>query len=468
MTKKYFQYIDQILNFYNNPEFCIGFNNGFFKEGNSESMVLPRLERATKDEACNDLLHSRYALWASSVNDLMENAIKAIGNRTSDESLIQLQLASNAIKAYKDIQIIFDNDNFYTANDIFNSYASHLLNLDDKLSKIMFENEIKNRLKEYTKVSGIKLPSDINFSIKNGVLRVFINTPAQNMQANGAAFEGWILALKSWLSSEIQFVELDFAQPKDLIGQYGNPQVCHYNRFLYRINNLLRLFPEWFFLHESKKKIVSEFMLWINKGDCLLNHSLKERESVIDTDKMERQIESWFAFEDGKKPICDFLDLDENKFFNQLPIGVFYEEIASNKAVFTRGAGAVDLWGVGKDGQTLNLIELKCGNNINMGVISEVLFYTSVIYDTCVAKDNLFSFGKYGNSSDTKDMLTIKNNGSKFKRLHSHILAERYHPLFNDAVLTLIQDGLLNLDIGFDRATYDYEKKVIIDEPNDL
>jgi hypothetical protein len=209
-------------------------------------------------------------------------------------------------------------------------------------------------------------------------------------------------------------------------------------------------------------------MNWISIGTCLLNHSLKERKSVIDTEKMERQIESWFTFGDGKKLLCALWGLDEEKLFNQLPIGVFYEKIVSNAAIFTRGAGAVDLWGISKDGQTLHIIELKCGDNINLGVISEMLFYTLVIYDTCISKNSLFTFGKYKNSPDKEDTVAIKNNGNKFKRLYSHILAERYHPLFNDNVMTLIRDGLSNLDIGFDRATYDYKKKIILDEANDL
>lgn len=468
MKDKYSQYINQILDFYNNQKLCSKFDNGFFKEGNPENWVLPRLERAAKDEACDDLLHSRYAIWASSVNDLIENAMKAVNINNTNEALKQLQLASNSIKAYKDIQTILDNEGFYKANVVFQTYVTHLLNIEDISSVILNDFEILQRLKEYTKISHIGLPSDIKFSIKNGVLRVFINNPAQNMQANGAAFESWILALKSWLSGEIKYVEFDFAQPINLSGRYGNSQVCHYNRFLYRINNLLRLFPEWFFLHESKAKIVSEFMNWIKTGTYLINHSLKERESVINTNKMERKIESWFTFEDGKKHLCGYWNLDEDKLFNQLPVGVFYEEIAANKAIFTRGAGAIDLWGVSKDGQTLHIIELKCGGNINMGVISEVLFYTSIIYDTCIAKENLFAFGKYRTLPATKDAVAIKNGGNKFIKLNSHILAEHYHPLFNNNVVSLIRDGLSNLDISFDRATYDYEKKVIINEYNNL
>ncbi len=115
--------------------------------------------------------------------------------------------------------------------------------------------------------------------------------------------------------------------------------------------------------------------------------------------------------------------------------------------------------GIGKDGTTLHIIELKCGPNIKMGVISEILFYTSVLYDTCVAKDSFISFGTYGNSSLTKDKIAIQNGGRNFKQLHSHVLTERYHPLFSEKVMNLLTEGLSRLDIKFDRARYDYNSK---------
>jgi hypothetical protein len=224
---------------------------------------------------------------------------------------------------------------------------------------------------------------------------------------------------------------------------------------------MMRLFSEWFFVHHDKEQIVSDFMGWLDKSPCVLNHSLKKRESVIHTEKMERQIESWFAFEEGKKLLCKHWDIDENNLYNQLPIGVFYQEIAAKNAIFTRGASAVDLWGINKEGQELHLVELKCGHNKGIGVISETLFYIAVIYDTCISENNLFEFGKYGIAADTNDAIAIKNRGEKFQRLIGHILAESYHPLFSRNVEGLIAQGLSNLGIGFDRATYDYAKKVL-------
>jgi hypothetical protein len=325
----------------------------------------------------------------------------------------------------------------------------------------MTDHEVKKLLKEKVTGRGIRLPRNIDFSIENKILKVFINRPTQNMQTDGVAFEGWIIALKAWLSDEIKSIELDFSVPVNITGYYGTSEVGHYNRFLYRANNMLRLFPGWFSLNTSKRPIISNFMDWLETSTTLLNHSLRERESVIHTTNMERQIESWLVYEEGKNLICDLWDIDKNKLFNQLPIGVFYNEIAAKNAIFTRGASAIDLWGIGKDGKTLNIIELKCGNNKGMGVISETLFYTAIIYDACIRQDNIFEFGTYRDTPNTSDKIAILNNGEKFEKLLVHILSEKYHPLFDEKVVALIQGGLSNLNIKLDRATYDYEQKVI-------
>jgi hypothetical protein len=328
---------------------------------------------------------------------------------------------------------------------------------------ITSKREIINLLKKRTKCSGIRLPESMEFSINKGVLKVHVNKPDRNMQTDGAAFEGWITALKVWIPDLIKTVELDFSPPSDLSGEkIGNPKRCHYNRFLYRVNNYARLFPDWFSLSNANLNEVGEFMGWLKQEPCWLNHSLRERKSVIGTNKQERQIESWFAFEDGKKPLCNLWDLDSRQLFNQLPIGIFHNEISSKNAVFTRGASAIDLWGIGKDGTSLHIIELKCGDNIRMGVISEILFYTFILFDTCISQDKLFRFGRYANYPETEDMKAIQNGGQPFKELHSHILAERYHPLFCGKVTDLINEGFSGMRIKFDRAIYDYENKSLI------
>lgn len=330
--------------------------------------------------------------------------------------------------------------------------------MNGRASATITKNDIVSILKDKNKNSHVGLPRDIEFSIQDDILKVFIKKPTLNMQSNSAAFEGWITALKACLSDLIKKVELDYSKPIDLpTSRFGTPKICHFNRFLYRINNFARIFPEWFVLSDDKIDEVERFMTWLRQGQCYLNHSLQERKSVIETDKQERQIESWLTFEEGKEDLCKLWGLDKNKLFNQLPVGVFYQQIAKNRAVFTRGAGAIDLWGVSEDGLGLHIIELKCGDNIGMGVISEVLFYTAVIYDTSVVKD--FKLGKYKDSPDTTDMLAFQNAIQTSERLYSHILSERYHPLFSDDVTELLKRGLSKLHITFDREKYDYKKK---------
>lgn len=466
MEERYFSYINKILAFYENEQ-SADFENGIFKEGSSEEMVLRRLERAVKDEACGDLLHSRYAIWAHDLINILAVAKVAVRRHDKPDALRQIDCAVNAIKAYKDILTVFDGD-FYNSSDIFRGYAMHLLNLGDEKSFVIEKDEIIRRLKEYSRVSRASLPRDLNCSIKNKVLRIFIQNPAQDMQNDSVAFEGWLLILKYWLSEEIEYVVLDFEAREDLLQKYGTPEACHYNRFLYRLYNMTRVFPTWFFVDESKSDVIFDFMHWVRSSKMMLNNSLQERPDQIGTQKLERQAEAWFVKHEGKTLLSKRWNIDESKLFNQLPTGVFIEKIAASNAVFSRGASAIDMWGVDKDGQTLHLIELKRGDNKGLGVIGETLFYTALMFDTCVSKEPLFSFGKYGTAPDTSDMAAIKNNGNKFGSLATHILAEKYHPLFTDAAADLIRDGLKNIGIEFERATYDFEKKDFVDADNNL
>lgn len=460
MEGYYLEHINKILDFYKNG-LSNGYENAIYKEGNFEEMVLQRLERAVKDEAFNNLLHSRYAIWSYDLINLIDAAKNSLQNHDEDDALQKLQVASNSIKAYKDILTVFDGESS-KISDIFKGYAKHLLSIDNKNSLIINKEEIVRRLKKYSEVTRASLPRDIDFTIKNRVLKVFIKNAAQNMQSDSVAFEGWILILKHWLSAEIDYVDIDFETRDDLKHKYGFRDACHYNRFLYRLYNMSRFFPTWFFVNENKRDIVFGFINWLKSNPFFLNHSLQERKSVIETEKMERQVESWFVFHEGKELLTKHWKIDENKLFNQLPTGVFINTIVEKNAVFSRGASAIDMWGINTEEETLHLIELKCGNNKGLGVIGETLFYTGLIFDTCIAEESLFKFGKYGKAMDTSDSIAIKNNEMKFKHLNSHILAEKYHPLFTNEVEKLICDGLKNLEIEFGRATYSYTKKVLI------
>lgn len=63
------------------------------------------------------------------------------------------------------------------------------------------------------------------------------NPVAENMQTDGAAFEGWAICLKSWLPDEINRVSLTWDKPEKNTG--------HYNRFLYRVWKFKEMY-DWF------------------------------------------------------------------------------------------------------------------------------------------------------------------------------------------------------------------------------
>jgi len=465
MDERYFSYINKILAFYENEQ-SIDFENGIFKEGSSEDMVLQRLERAVKDEACGNLLHSRYAIWAHDLINILAAAKVAVKRHDNPDALRQIDCAVNAIKSYKDILAIFDGD-FYNLSDIFRRYAMHLIDLGDEKSIVIEKDEIIQRLQKYSKISQASLPRDLNFTIKNKVLRIFVQNPAQNMQEDSVAFEGWMLILKYWLADEIEYVVLDFEVRTDLLQKYGDPEACHYNRFLYRIYNMTRFFPTWFFVDKSKSNVVCDFIHWLRSSKMMRNYPSKERSNQTGTQIPERNVEDLLVHHD-KTLLSKRWNIDENKLFNQLPTGVFIETVATSNTVFPRGTSAIDIWGVDKDGQTLHIIELKCGDNKGLGVIGETLFYTAIMFDTCVAKDPIFLYGKHETATDERAMAVLKNNGIKFSSLATHILAEKYHPLFTDATVDLIRDGLKNMGIRFDRAKYDFNKMCFVDADNDL
>ena len=68
------------------------------------------------------------------------------------------------------------------------------------------------KLREKSGVRGASLPRDIDFFIKDKILYVNVKKTVQNMQANGAAFEGWILLIKSWLEEYIDKVILSVVE----------------------------------------------------------------------------------------------------------------------------------------------------------------------------------------------------------------------------------------------------------------
>ena len=184
--------IIRVYDFYSNEEQSRGFDSGIFKNGISEEWLMGRLQRAIYDEAENNLLHSKYGIWSASACDLLNEALEAI--RTQDDARVirLLELTKRSLMAYTDSQAVFDMDEFgfIQPGGLFHSYATHLLSLDDNKSDIIGKDEIIKRLKKASGISGASLPRDIDVSIKNGVLRIYVHNADQNGSLSNSVKQG--------------------------------------------------------------------------------------------------------------------------------------------------------------------------------------------------------------------------------------------------------------------------------------
>ena len=107
----------------------------------------------------------------------------------------------------------------------------------------------------------------------------------------------------------------------------------------------------------------------------------------------------------------------------------------------------------------MHLIELKCGKNKNVGVISETLFYSQILYQVCVDQKDIIMFGSWGKGGDQRGIEHLKKK--KYRQIALHYLAEQFHPLFDQRVLSLINEGLVKWSTVADKVTYDYHAKRI-------
>ena len=85
---------------------------------------------------------------------------------------------------------------------------------------------------------------------------------------------------------------LDFELPSIIYGHHGDSAVRNLNRFLYSVHNMSRLFPNWFFVDESKMATLKEFIDWIKSNTSSLNTYFRQKESVGQSDEFRKEIES--------------------------------------------------------------------------------------------------------------------------------------------------------------------------------
>ena len=124
-------------------------------------------------------------------------------------------------------------------------------------------------------------------------------------------------------------------------------------------------------------------------------------------------------------------------FDQQLPVGLFLNEVKKINARSSGGKSMIDLWSV-KD-NILNIYELKNDVNEEVGIISELMFYTNVMdnfrrhvfnYPLSFVTKRVF----YRHSKELYNDI-VKN---RISAVNGIFLANNLHPRITDGVIELM------------------------------
>jgi len=264
-----------------------------------------------------------------------------------------------------------------------------------------------------------------------------------NVQTNAGAFEGWALALKAWISKDIQ-IQLDW----DAASQEDR----HYQRFLYRVIKLCSATP-WISVAASSKKHLegSKVLLPCGKhkpGPFLVNAPCAQRSSKDPMGEFsEHRLEILFTLGTDllAKSGCGGQEVRR-----QLPVGIFRDAVSSDNYVFTGKKSAIDLWSYDLKKGAVYLYELKGPKNNHVGAISELMFYAYVISDVLNDRFTLSS----SESSDTE----FSACGS----VRAFLLTAAQHPLLNKkGVFQIVNDAFSDACIQFGALEYSLSEEGI-------
>jgi hypothetical protein len=274
----------------------------------------------------------------------------------------------------------------------------------------------------------IKLPSGISFvgEGKDVQLSLSAEGVTANMQDNAAAFEGWCLALRRWCGVEV-VLQWTPPSPDATVSQRR-----HYERFLYRAARFQNLF-DWFRIEES--------LYTIEVGGA---RALEHRPLFLNVGGV-RGLEQESASEGHSESALEHRLLTSSEFAahyglaqgtrdRQLPVGLFSEKTPSrNSQIFPGGKGAIDL--VCLDAQTLWIFELKAGENIPVGTVTEMFFYTSLIRDALHG-------GPFTFAEALADARIQPEALSKVTRIEGVMLGHDLHPLLDSGLISILNEAV--------------------------
>lgn len=323
-----------------------------------------------------------------------------------------------------------------------------LRELKVKKSPFPLESPIENEailcwLERVVRYKGLKLPSRLYFRIDDRTKTLFLSlhkhiSPTgemlfpcvMNMQTDESCFEGWSISLKHHLPFLIEYVELQWDMP--VPEELSESERRHYHRFLYRVLRMGEMFS-WFKVADDKQICLKDFSKALTD---LVNNA---PQNAVTKPSEKGSKEKWIEYNpENLQAIKNKLSLSVIN--HQFPVGVQKE----GKSFFTGRGSAIDIWGLDSD-HILHLFELKYKNS-KVGIISELLFYSEIMYDLFISK----RIDKPKNLKNVRDEETLYNVSS-LSGICAYFLFDQLHPLVKGvtALLNTNQYGIRFFNLNY-------------------
>ena len=160
--------------------------------------------------------------------------------------------------------------------------------------------------------------------------------------------------------------------------------------------------------------------------DYYLSPPYNERDKN-DVQGKESILEYHFSLGDWKDALKSATNAD---YLNrQLPVGVFNKPVSNKTRILPKNKSAIDIWGISKANELL-LFELKAEGNNKVGIISELYFYSCVMYRV---QKGQFKYEKY--------KIPNLDKIAKTKKIKAYFFAPSLHPLIDRTLVDYLNTG---------------------------
>jgi len=318
--------------------------------------------------------------------------------------------------------------------------------LKGKIMKCESNKDLLTEMRRHYQNDTLRFPRDIKAEINNGICSLTLlknRVCSKNMQEVFNCFEGWALTARISLEEQVK-VQLCLDEN---IGEVDYFKSGHLNRFLYRAMKFKEQY-DWFMLSDDLQAAVDAFRVFLQDGTFTNNIPTGEADENTHPESME---EARLATGNIlQKELEGQLEIGNGAVYRQLPIGLFKNDVSKATSVFTRGKSAIDLWSI-KD-NTLLIYELKTENKM-LGIITEIFFYCNLMADF-VLNDTTFKLNQ--KSGDRGYNILCQTSIRDIKGV---LLADEYHPLVNDEMLSLMNQAA-GVKITYTRTAYKHIKSI--------